>query len=116
MNVALASAQRWISDNIGGNKQQYFSSKPPNLPTCVRSEPLNNLWQNNEGAEERSRHQSVSPPCLRWELPPRQQARAPLGIVWGIQANLFASIIHSKDLSNLQMSVNLLVQEAGRQG
>lgn len=27
---------------------------------------------------------------------------------------MFASIIHSKDLSNLQMSVHLLVQEAGR--
>lgn len=27
---------------------------------------------------------------------------------------MFASIIHSKDLSNLQMSVHLLVQEARR--
>lgn len=68
--------------------------------------------RNNYRAEEQA---SIAErrQCPRWNLP-RPQAKAALAIVWGLQANLFASIIHSKDLSHLQMSMHLLVQEAGK--
>ena len=62
----------------------------------------------------RYRHQSWSTKLSACRKVPQEDAEAPLGIVLGLQANLFASIIHSKDLSNLQMRVHLLVQEAGR--
>lgn len=43
--------------------------------------------------------------------PPQEETSAQFAIVWGLQANLFTSIIHSKDLSNLQMSIRLVVRE-----
>lgn len=94
-------------EGLGGERYK-GSSKEHYFDNASASHGEESVYTEIIKAEERASIKKLSM-CRK---PPQEETSAQFGIVWSLQANLFTSIIHSKDLSNLQMRIHFVVREA----